>query len=340
MKAKYTLLAMALTLGTAALAQEVDDMYFTAKDRVGQSEAVEAASAGRYASIDKQMVQSNPVNPSDSYTGRGVNPEFSAQQKNGTELIQENPDYFLSSYTPKNVNSNLYSGSATAYNCGCGNTNAYSGMGYSGFGNPYGNYYSPYGGSYSPYGGLSTMMGYGFGSYGSAMSIGMSYGMGSMYGSPYSGMYNPYGYRPNYNNVVIVTGADINQTTHGKRPVRGSSIDTHSPISNSTAPYVAGTNGRSRDTRSGRTAGSNYYDPSWRSNPSNFPTRSYDFTTGRSSAYTTGSTTGRSWNNDSGRSSRTFDSFGSGSRGSMGSVGGTSGGGSSGSSGGHSRGRN
>ncbi len=336
MKTKYKLFAMALTLGSTALAQEVDDMYFNAKDRVGQAESVQTEMAVRYAEYDKQMVHSSPVNPSDSYTGRGVNPEFSAQQKNGAELIQENPDYFLSSYTSKDVNSNLYSGSATSYNCGCGNTNA-SGMGYGGFGNPYGSYYSPYGGYSSPYGGLSTMMGYGFGSYGSAWSMGMSYGMGSMYNSYGSGRYSPYGY-PSYGYgsgyTPVVINPDPIQITQGRRPVRASSVNSQMPSSISSA-FVAGTNGRTRDTGQ-----SNYYDSRWKNDPSNFPTRSYGYS-GRSSDYSSGSTTGRSWGQDTGgRTRSSFDSFGSGSRGSMGSVGGTSGGSSTSSSGGHSRGRN
>ena len=333
MKPKYALLAMALTLGTAALAQEVDDMYFNAKDRVSQTEIAQTAMATRYAVADQEAVQSNPVNPSDSYTGRGVNPEFSAQQKNGAELIQENPDYFLSSYKAKDINGSLYAGSPNSSACNCGPASSYSGMGYGGFGNPYGGSYYPYG---SPYGGLTTSIGYAMGSYGSTWSMGMSYGTGGMYGNPY-GMYNPYAYSNygyGYAAPYYATGGtspDVVQS-HGKRPVRASSVN-QLPSSPS-GGYVAGTNGRSRAT--GERASSNYYDPSWKSDPKNFPSRSYNYG-GRSGGYSDspGSTNGRSWGADSGTRTRSFDSFGAGSRGTMGSSGGMSGGG-----GGRSRGRN
>ena len=332
MKATYTVLAFALAASSAAMAQEVDDMYFNAKDRLAMTESNQAAMATRYAAYDQQAVKSNPVNPSDSYTGRGVNPEFSAQQKNGAELVQDNPDYFLASYQPKNINSNLYSANATSSGCNC--YSPYSSMAYSGFGNPYGSMYSPYGMG-SPYG----MMGYGSGfGYGSGLSMSMGYGMGSMYGYPYGmspyGM-SPYGYYPSYGSgyyPVAVTSQDVRPRVTGPRPVRTGS----SAIVTSNAPSYVGTNGRTRDT--GSRAQSNYYDPSWRANPSNFPTRSYA-TGGRAYDSSIGTTPGRSWAGDSGRT-RSYDSFGSGSR-SMGSAGGFSGGGSSGGGGGgHSRGRN
>jgi hypothetical protein len=337
MKTKYTMLAAALAMTVMATAQELDDMYFNARDRVVLAESNQAAMAVRYAAQDQKAVKTNPVNPSDSYTGRGVNPEFSAQQKNGAEIIQNNPDYFLSTYAPKDVNGNLYSGNSTASSCGCNTGSAYSSMAYSGFGNPYGNFYSPYGYGGSPY----TSMGYGYNGYSSMMS--MSIGFGSMYSPYYGGMYSPYSmYSPygysGYGNPytsAYVTGADVNQTTYGRRPVRASSVTTQPFYTGTTAAAVTGTNGRTRATAPGQ---SNYYDPSWRSDPTNFPTRSFD-TGGRSTGYTPAASTGRTWGSDAGRS-RSYDSFGSGSSRSsvgMGSTGSSSGGSSSG---GRSRGRN
>ncbi len=327
MKTKYSLLAIAVSLGFAANAQEIDDMYFTAGDRVALGQKNEVAMAARYAESDRQAVRSNPVNPSDTYTGRGVNPEFSAQQKNGAELVTENPDYFLASYAPKDLNSKLYSGS-NSYNCGC---NAYSG-----YGNPYGRYSSPYGmyspysmmspyGLYSPYGMYSP---YG---YGSGLSMSMGFGMGSMMYGGYYGYgsygYNPYGSGYGYGTPVVVDPVAI---SHGRRPVRASTVNNVQPVAQ--AGYVAGTNGRTRNT-----AASNYYDASWRNNPSNFPTRSYNYG-GRSSGFNPSSTGRSAFGSDNSRS-RSYGSFGSPSR-SSGSFGG--GGGSRGTSGGggHSRGRN
>jgi hypothetical protein len=320
MKTKYTLLAIAVSLGFAAIAQENDDMYFTASDRVALGQKKEVALAARYAESDRQAVRSNPVNPSDTYTGRGVNPEFSAQQKNGAELVTENPDYYLASYTAKDVNSKLYTGTNSS-NCGC---NAYSG-----YGNPYGRYSSPYG-FYSPY---SMMSPYGMSSpcgmgspygYSSGMSVSMMYGMGSMMYGGYSGYgYNPYNY--GYGAPVVIV--DPVATTHGRRPVRASTVNYVQPASQ--AGYVAGTNGRTRNAN-------NYYDPTWRNNPSNFPTRSYNYG-GRSGGYNTSSTGRSAFGSDTNGRSRSYGSFGSPSP-SRSSFGGTSGGSTSG--GGRSRGRN
>jgi hypothetical protein len=160
MKTKYTMMAAFLACAGTAVAQETDDMYFNASDRATYREANQAVMAQHYAAADQQAVKSQPVNPSDTYTGRGVNPEYNAQQKNGAEVIQGNPDYFLSGYTPKTINSNLYAGN-TGLGCGCSP--------YSRFGNPYGGFYSPYG--YSPYGNMGSMYSpFGFG-YGLAVLI-------------------------------------------------------------------------------------------------------------------------------------------------------------------------
>jgi hypothetical protein len=321
MKTKYGLLAIVVSLGFAANAQEIDDMYFTAGDRVALRESSQSVLAARYAESDRQAVRSNPINPSDTYTGRGVNPEFSAQQKNGAELVTENPDYYLTSYTPKDVNSKLYAGNNPS-NCGC---NAYSG-----YGNPYGRYYSPYG-MYSPYSMMSPygMSPCGIGSpygYGSGMSVSMMYGMGSMmYGGYYGYGYNPYGY--GYATPVVVI-TDPVAISSGRRPVRASTVNyVQSPTQTG---FVAGTNGRTRST----TTSTSYYDPSWRNDPTNFPTRSYNYG-GRSSGYNSLSTGRSAFGSDDNGRSRSYGSFGSPTRS---SFGGTSGGGTS--SGGRSRGRN
>ncbi|MBL7850232.1 MAG: hypothetical protein JNN04_04970 [Cyclobacteriaceae bacterium] len=340
MKTKYTMMAAFLAFAGTAGAQEVDDMYFTARDRAQHNELTNATLAMRYAAEDQQAAKSNPVNPSDTYTGRGVNPEFSAQQKNGAEIIQGNPDYFLASFKPKDINSSLYSGSSISRNnCAC---SPYSSMAYGGFGNPYGSFYSPYG-FYSPYMGYpgmygpSTMLGYSMSPYGSMWSLGMSYGMGSMYGSPYYSMYNPYGYGYGYGYgypYAPVMGYDPVQTVSGRRPVRASTVNSSFPTN--TAGYVAsGTNGRSRSTRT------DYYDPQWRNDPNNFPTRSYSYG-GRNTGFDNNGSTGRTWMGSDSygtRSRSSFDSFGSTGRSSMGGFSGGSSGGSSG-GGGRSRGRN
>lgn len=325
MKTKYTMMAAFLACSGVAVAQEVDDMYFNARDRVTHTEATQANLAVRYAAEDNRAVKTNPVNPSDTYTGRGVNPEYNAQQKNGAEIVQGNPDYFLASYKPKGINNNQYtSTSPYNYNCACSRP-------YGGYGNPYGSFYSPHGYGYSPYSMMGmgySMYPYGYGSgWSMSMMYGMGYGMGSMY-NPY-GMYRPYGYYPSYS-VAPAYAYDPIQNTYGRRPIRSTAAQTYAYAN---PGYTTGTNGRTRVAGQTRT---NYYDPKWRNDPNNYPTRSYT-STGRGTSWAP-SSTGRSssWTPTSGSRTRSsFDTFGTGSR-SVGSV--PSGGSSSG--GGRSRGRN
>ncbi len=362
MKTKSFLTLLTMGMSMAGLAQENDDMYFTSKDRVQVNAANEMSLARKYQQEDLNAVRSNPVNPSDSYSGRGINPEYGAQSKKGMTVVQNNPDYFLPTYQPKNVNQSLYNGSASSYSNPCGCNNSYSnpynsGMGYGGFGSPYSSFNSPYNSFYSPYSSfyprLGTSIGYGFGGYNPGFYGGMNYGMGSMYGMGgmygMNSLYNSYGY--GYpGNVVVIQGADVPHSTYGLHPSRSSNLNNYVDNSRSVSPTsgMVGTNGRVN--AGGRVSGNsqpNYYDPSWRSNASNFPTRnSYDNNSGnsRSGFYSNGSS--GTWDTGS-RTRSSFDNMGSGSRGGFSgsgfSGGGFSGGGASGgggTGGSHSRGRN
>lgn len=365
MKTKFTLAILTMGMSVAAMAQEVDDMYFTSRDRAVVNAAAQISLTKKYQQEDLMAVRSNPVNPSDSYSGRGVNPEYTAQSKKGMAVVQENPDYFLPTYQPKNVNKSLYNGSASSYTCNC-NTGYgnpyYSGMGYGGFGSPYGMYspysmYSPYG--YSPYSGLNMSMGfgsmysmnsmyygmgygmgsmYGMGGMGSMGMYGMGYGMGSMYGMGGMYGYNPY-YGYGYPTMVVVP--DANATSYGRHSSRSTSLNNYVDNTRSaatTSGTMAGSNVRSRDGgRMSTSSQPNYYDPSWRSNTSNFPSRSYD----NGGSFTRSGNSG--WGNsgfDSGSRTRSsFDNMG-GTRSSFGGGGFSGGGMSGGGGGGHSRGRN
>ena len=341
MKTKYTLVALAMGMSATVMGQEIDDMYFNAKDRLSLNETNLAIEAKNHQQDDLDAVRVNPVNASDSYSGRGVNPEYNAQPKNGTSAIQGNPDYFLAGYQPTNVNSNLYNGATGSYSsCNCGSGSP-SSMGYNGFSSPYSSFYSPYSSFYSPYSsfypGWTTSIGYMSGAYGSGFYGGISYGMGGMYGSPYGYSGYGYGYGGYPSSYSVATVPDVAQS-YGRRASRSSSLNNY--VGNS-SNGGSGTNGRVRDSGNGRTnSQSNYYDPTWRNNAHNFATRdSYSVPGSR-----TGSFNNSSWNGnsngrstfDSGRTRSSFDSFGSGSRGSFGTGGGSIGGGSSG----HSRGRN
>lgn len=363
MKTKYAILMMAMGMSAAVMAQENDDMYFNSKDRVLVNKVNESLMIKKYQQEDLNAVRSNPVNPSDSYTGRGVNPEYSAQIKNGTAVIQNNPDYFLSGYQPKNVNSSLYSGNSaypnSYYGNGGYNNNGYNNnrMGYGGMGMGYGGFGSPFG-YYSPY--SSMMLGYGFGGYGSGLYGGMGYGMGSMFGnsfcSPFgmNSFYNPYygyggyggsSYYP-YGTTVVINNGDSRGTVNGRHPSRSDGLNNYVDYSRNDAT-INGTNGRVREGGRTRTeTQTDYYDRGWRNNANNFPTRSYyDNNSGNSrSGYSNGDNNNSSWGDQGGRTRSSWDSSGSGSRSSFnggGFSGGNSGsGGSSGGGGGHSRGRN
>jgi len=356
MKAKYTMLMLALGLSVAALAQENDDMYFNSKDRAVVVKANEVVLAKKYRQDDIDAVRSNPVNPSDSYSGRGVNPEYNAQAKNGTSVVQNDPDYFVTGYQPKSVNSNLYNNTSaysnTYYNNGYG-----SPYGYSGFGSPYSSMYSPYAFGYSPYSMMSPYSMYspyggmyGMGMGGMYSGFGMGYSM--MYGSPYSmmgigygmgSMYGGYGYGYGsygsyYPTTAVVT--DSRNTAYGRHPSRTSGLNSYVNTNARNDASIVGSNGRVREGGRSRTDSQpNYYNSGWRNSANYSNTRSSGFSNGNS----WGSGSGNGWNGG-GNTRSSFDSFGSGSRGSFGghSGGGFSGGGMSGGGGGggHSRGRN
>lgn len=376
MKTKYAILMMSMGISAVVMAQENDDMYFNSKDRVVANKVNASLMMKKYQQEDLNAVRSNPVNPSDSYTGRGVNPEYNAQVKNGTSVIQNNPDYFLSGYQPKNVNGSLYSGnngytSSFYGNSGCNSCYnnrmgyggmGYSGMGYGGMGMGYGGFGSPFG-YYSPY--SSMMMGYGFGGYGSGFYGGMGYGMGSMFGSPFyspfgmNSFYSPYygygygGYGGSgypYGTTVVINNGDSRGTTNARHPSRSDGLNNYVDNSRNDAT-INGTNGRVREGGRTRTESqTDYYDRGWRNNASNFPSRSYyDDNSGNSrSGYSNGGNNNSSWGDQGGRTRSSWDPSGSGSRSSFGgggfsggSGGNTGSGGSSGGGGGgHSRGRN
>src|SRR5882672_2908962 len=90
MKTRFTMALIAMGISFVALAQDSDDMYFNSKDRAKLVSATGVILAKQYQQEDIQSVRTNPVNPSDSYSGRGVNPEYNAQAKNGTTVLQNN----------------------------------------------------------------------------------------------------------------------------------------------------------------------------------------------------------------------------------------------------------
>ncbi len=362
MKTRCVVAMLTMGMTVAAMAQESDDMYFNAKDRNVINKANEIVLAKRYQQDDMNAVRSNPVNPSDSYSGRGVNPEYNAQSKNGTSVVQSNPDYFLSGYQPKNVNSSLYSGGASAYSNRYGN--GYSNMGYGsmmgmGYGSMMGMGYGSmmgmgmgYGGYssfFSPYSSLSMGFGSMYGMYSPYSMMGM--GMYGMY-SPYSmmgmgmgmGMYSPYGYggyNHSYSGVTVIGSGDGRATVTGRHSSRSNSlnnyVDNDRTADNAT---IVGTNGRVREggrMSNNSSSAPNYYDRGWRDNSSNFSNSNTQSGWDNGGNTRSGWGGNNGWGNSGNNTRSSFDNMNSGSRGSFGG-GGVSGGGGGG--GGHSRGRN
>ena len=374
MKTKYALLTGLAVLAVSASFGQVehDDMYFNSKDRAKQNASMQEVLAKQYKQADLRAATVSPINPTDSYSGKGVNPEYTNRLKTNPNLISKENQYFVSGYQPipLNVNQNLAN-----TNCNCGGTNFYnpSNGGYgmnsyygmnSGFGSPYNNFNSPWGinnSFYQP--GWSSMLGYSFGGMNSGWFGGMNYGMGNSWGSSNYGygssFYNNYGYgngmyhngygSNNYygNNTVIYNGGTDNRNpvVYGKRTDRSS--DTDNLIDHSRPDVSATRNGR--EASNGRTRSddqSQYYDRGWKRDPDKNPSRSYWSDTNTTTSSNNGSRSG--WNDNSnssssGRQNSTFDSsnnsrssFNSGSSNSGGSRSGSSGSSSGGSSGGSS----
>jgi hypothetical protein len=284
MKTRIAFVAF-LMVAISAVAQEYDDMYFTSKDRAKVNASRSSQSTNNSKSEDDAELAQSKINPTDSYSGRGVNPEYNSQATSNSK--QEDPQYFISGYNPApaNVNRNLnpynnYNNQGSFYSPYYGNNfygnNAYNnpyygGYGMSGFGSPYSSFYpSYYGNGFNS--GWSSMLGYMWGGMGSGFYGGMGYGnmgYGSMWGSPssmfwnnyygmnnYYGGYNGfgnyygggyYGYNSYYPRTVVIV--DNGTSSYRKRADRSSTINN-----------VANNNSRSTNgtsyTRNGRTISS------------------------------------------------------------------------------------
>src|SRR5882762_6799204 len=123
------LIALILMAASAAYSQvEMDDMYFNSKDRAKLAAAKPVSFATVSKADDAQPGTSIPsVTPTDSYSGRGENPDYTSSSSGS----QSDPQYFVSNYQPTGVNQSL--------------SNTYSGYGNSYYGNSYNPYYNPYG---------------------------------------------------------------------------------------------------------------------------------------------------------------------------------------------------
>lgn len=332
MKTKVTFLTLlAVTASICGMAQsteEMDDMYFTSKDRATLNASRKIALSSENARSVTTSETTSVINPTDNYSARNVNPEYVAGSKvNGSPAAVAS--YFSPNYTPMVVNQRLVnncgtcSSSYTNYNSSYYPYNNY-GFGYYGM-NPYSNYsmINPYygfgNGFYQP--GLS----FGFGSlysngFGSPF-YNNYYGMGSYYNGWGNSYYNPYRY--GYNPTVIVVDRPRPQSTRNAEVNRYYSTDGVRTNTASNGGRIA-------------TAPTEYYNKTWRNDSQ--VTRGTE-TWNNSRSYQQNNT---NWNIPNNWSNHTnYNNFGgfSGSRSSFnsGSAGGRSGGGSPAGGGGGSR---
>ena len=332
-----------------AIGQELDDMYFNSKDRAKTNAIKIKADLGLAGSNSKTTEANLPINPTDSYSARNINPEYASQLN--TDVSPEIDDsYFPQDFQPKGVNQNLSNcncSSGSYYNPYYGNSafnNPYYGYN-NGFGSPYGSFYPSYGGYGS---GLSMSLGYGWGGFNPGYYGGMGYGYGSNFGgnfwNPYS---NPWGggyYNSYYpGQVIVINNGDGagRKVAYTKRSSRSSNFNNY--INDTRSNSIGNVNGNSRSNVSSgrsRTVTPEYYDRSWKRNQNMSPVRGYQ------SSFNSGNNSTRSsFNSNTNTGGRSNTGYIAPSRNSFKS--GTSGGGSrsSGSSGSSSggtktRGRN
>ncbi len=341
MKTKLFLIAaMSVAASSLSFGQlENDDMYFTAKDRIKLNSTKPMATVRNIDDYDNAVAV---INPTDSYSGRGTNPEHTSQAIVNSKSQQSDPQYFVAGYQPARVNQNLNDYSSSMYSNNAWNSPYYGSM--NGFGSPYSSFNSS--GFCNPYSfyqpGLSTSLSYSMGGFGSGWYGGMNYGWGSpsgMFSNNYYGMnswgsgWNNYGYGGFYRptTVIVVNNGDVNSSyTYGKRGSRSSDINNY--YDNTRNDGMVGTRGRVRtESANGRVASSEsqYYNREWRNNVETSPNRSQyqNSNSGNRSMFNTN-------NSDWGNNRSSFDS---GSRSSFG--GGSASGGTRSSSGGGRRGR-
>ena len=300
---RFLTLILGCFVAIVALGQELDDMYFNSKDRAKLNEGKIRADLGLSKNNTKAAEANAPINPTDSYSARSINPEYSSQLNTGsTPVVEDN--YFIPEFQPTGINQNLSNcncGSGSYYNPYYGNSafnNPYYGY-TGGFGSPFSSFYpSAWGNPYGGFGsGLSMSMGYGWGGFNPGYYGGMGYGLGSYannFWNPYNswggGFYNSYYPRQ----VIVINNSDAygRKTSYTKRSSRSSNINHD--VDNSRYNSDANVVGNSRNSLSGgrsRAATPEYYDRSWKRNQNDAPTRSY-------------------WNNMNTNSNNTRSSFG------------------------------
>jgi hypothetical protein len=324
----FMMLSLLMAANTVVAQDEYDDMYFNKKDR--QKITASRVNSQVMERTSKAMAKADEdVNPTDSYSARNVNPEYTSRANSEVAQV-DNEDYFDNSYqlqrqtqmTQWNRNYNNWYNNSWY-------TPAYYGAGINRWNSPYyGSYYDQFNSPwYDPYyrSAWSSSFSYAYGNnynYGWGMNSGYgcpnNYWNSSWYSPSYSSWYSPFnswgyspygygGYRNGYYGypTTIVVVENGHQPVYGKRGTRGT---TFVQPSNNRSRSVS-TTGRTTDNQGGRVTTrkqDEYYQRTWSNTTTGEPARQDNRST---TQYNRSSTWGNpnsspSWSNTS-RSSST-----------------------------------
>jgi len=239
MKIKGILLATLSLVGVSgAFAQgvEYDDMYFNSEDRakLNAQRATEVDYNNTSKSKKFDYIEGDEhINPTDSYSARNVNPEYTSREHTQTAQSDEE-DYFVNNYQYNRTQLNTWNNDFGNWYSSPWYRSNYYGPAISSWNSPYYGYNSWNSPWYDPYwahNGWSSSFSFHYGQR-------WNYGWGGHYNywnRPYYG-WDPYyaglgyyggGYWNNWmyprTIVVVNNGEHGRQVVHGKRPTRGTS---------------------------------------------------------------------------------------------------------------------
>lgn len=299
------LLAAFSVLATGAWAQgiEYDDMYFNAEDRAKLKSQRELAYNDTRSTRSKQreiLNEEYAINPTDSYSARNVNPEYTSRAQTQQAQVEES-DYFVSNYQYKKNQFNAWNSNYNDWYARDWYRMNYWGPAINTWHSPYYGYNtwnSPWYDPYWGYNGWSTSFSfhyghswnYGWGGYYNPWNrpyyawdpFYSSFGYGMGYGYSYWNPYR-YGYYPGV--IIINNPENSRRVVEGRRPTRSSVATTRQAERPRSDVFDRGNNS-SRVNTSSRQA--EYYNRSRSSSSSTF----YD-------RQTTQQNRSRSWDNSS-----------------------------------------
>ncbi|HEY0652921.1 MAG TPA: hypothetical protein VGD65_07325 [Chryseosolibacter sp.] len=296
MKIKTIFLSLLSFAAVTAFGQSIeqDDMYFNAKDRVKLREAKKQNALAMASTRNTRKETDEEVNPTDSYSARNINPEYTSRAQSNTSQADEQ-DYYVANY--RYANQGHYNEFNSNYNNWYNNpwyrsnywgssiygwNSPYYGSAYDTWGNPWANpyYRSGWSSGFSFYYGRS----WNYGGFNNCFSCNPYAYYDPYYDfySPFSYGYNPYWGAPMYYNgyngwnrpyrVVYVDNDDY-RGTYGKRSSRSSQLnrDVDDGSRGNGRVAVEGRDGSRTNTGGRVNTATNrqqeYYNNTWRNTP-------------------------------------------------------------------------